>query len=216
MRSPHVALLVALTACGGEAGAPSPVTSSSSTASAAVAASAAPSAGAPFAELPGPGPASSSEPDEVRERAVLALLEGSGPAAAIPVQATDDGGPLDQGLRGRLTTTTRPRVGARHGPVTVGEGLPEGAVIRVIRGGFTRVRGCYERGLRAHPTLEGRAEVRFSIGATGAVVTPVVTGSLGDPEVLACVRGVVASLSFPPPDKAPVAVSLSYSFTPTP
>ena len=67
-----------------------------------------------------------------------------------------------------------------------------------IRQQSNRVRACYERSLQQNPGLTGRVAVRFVIQHDGRVTAANITEStLGDAEIEACVRDVVASITFP-------------------
>lgn len=162
-----------------------------------------------------PGPAPSTESEAMRERVVLGLLEGSAPIDEIPVEATDDGAPLDPTLRSRLSTTGAQRVPVRVGPVTTTDGLPKEVVARILRQSLGRVRACYEKGLTTNPNLIGRLDVRFTIGKTGSVYEPVVTGDLPEPATIACIRNVTAAMTFPAPEGTQaVTATTTYTFTP--
>ena len=164
-----------------------------------------------------PGPAPTTESEAMRERVVLGLLEGSAPIDEIPVEATDDGAPLDPTLRSRLSTTSAQRIPVRIGPVTTTDGLPKEVASRILRQSLGRVRACYEKGLTTNPNLIGKLDVRFTIGKTGSVYEPLVTGDLPDPATIACVRNVTASMTFPTPEGGQaVTATTTYTFMPFP
>jgi hypothetical protein len=95
--------------------------------------------------------------------------------------------------------------------------LPPDAIRRIIRQNFGRFRLCYETGLRANPTLEGRVTVRFVIGRDGSVSSVADGGSdLGDPAVVSCVVRAFYGLSFPQPEGGIVTVTYPLVFTPDP
>lgn len=210
-------LACVLAACGGDptttvptaASDPSPAASTSGAPASSV---------SDFPEAPRkatPGPAPTTESEAMRERVVLGLLEGGLPIDEIPVEATDDGAPLDPTLRSRLSTTSAQRAPVRIGPVTTSDGLPKEVVARILRQGLGRVRACYEKGLTTNPNLIGTLDVRFTIGKTGSVYEPKVTGDLPEPGTVACVRNVVAAMTFPAPEAATsVTASTTFTFTP--
>ncbi len=162
----------------------------------------------------GPGPAPTSESQAMRERVVLGLLEGGGPIDEMPVEATDDGAPLDPGLRNRLAPAGL-STSVRVASITASAGLPVEVIGRIVRQSVGRVRQCHERGLLKNPNLIGRVDVTFSIGKTGSVYEARASGDLPDPAVVQCVQTVVASLTFPQPEAgAPVRVSAGFALTP--
>ncbi len=122
------------------------------------------------------------------------------------------------GGRGWLTGTHHsvgPTV-CRCGVTTLVSGrLPPEIVQRVVRQNFGRFRLCYENGLRANPTLEGRITVRFVIGRDGAVASVENAGSdLPDPTIASCVIRAFYGISFPQPDGGVVMVTYPIVFSP--
>ena len=94
--------------------------------------------------------------------------------------------------------------------------LPAEIVQRVVRQNFGRFRLCYENGLRANPTLEGRITVRFVIGRDGAVSSVENAGSdLPDPTIAGCVIRSFYGISFPQPEGGVVFVTYPIVFSPS-
>jgi hypothetical protein len=106
--------------------------------------------------------------------------------------------------------------GGAAAPPRVSIGEPSGqsqaldpAIIRrSIRRNLSKIQYCYEKELLVTPGLEGRVDVRFSVGADGRVTQS--TGS-GMPPVDACVAGVIATIEFPRPTGGSVVI-VSYPF----
>ena len=94
--------------------------------------------------------------------------------------------------------------------------LPPEVVQRIIRLSFERLRGCYERGRRANPTLAGRIETAFVIDSSGHVVDSHDSAgtNLPDPKVVACVAHELSKLSYPAPEGASVTVTCPLLFGP--
>jgi hypothetical protein len=93
--------------------------------------------------------------------------------------------------------------------------LPPQAIQRIVRQNFGRFRQCYEQGLSANPTLEGRVTVRFLIDRAGAVATASNGGSsLPNSEVVSCVVRAFYGLSFPRPENGTVKVAYPIMFSP--
>lgn len=85
-------------------------------------------------------------------------------------------------------------------PVVVGEGLASDAIQGVVQRELRTINGCYERWLMRVPALEGRAVLRFVIGARGRVDAASVEESpRGLERVAACTAFVLRGLTFPEP-----------------
>jgi hypothetical protein len=105
--------------------------------------------------------------------------------------------------------------GIREGGTSVHGRLPPEAIQRIVRQNFGRFRLCYENGLRANPSLEGRVTVRFLIDRGGAVATMTDGGSsLPDAVAVACVVRAFGDLSFPQPEGGTVTVDYPIVFSP--
>jgi hypothetical protein len=98
---------------------------------------------------------------------------------------------------------------------TVNGRLAPEVIQRVVRQNFGRFRFCYESGLRANPSLEGRVVVKFVIDRSGAVsLSASAGGDLPDASVTACVVRAFTDLSFPTPEAGMVTVVYPIVFTP--
>lgn len=105
----------------------------------------------------------------------------------------------------------------REGAVQVTGRLPPEVVQRIVRQNFGRFRLCYERGLKANPSLAGRVSVRFVIDATGAVASASDAGStLPSPDTVGCVVRSFGQLSFPQPESGAVTVVYPMELAPRP
>ncbi len=89
--------------------------------------------------------------------------------------------------------------------------LDKSIIRRVIRTHLNEVRFCYEKELMKAAALSGRITTRFTIGATGAVVSSGIEAStLGNPAVEACVAAAVRRWDFPRPEGGVVVVSYPF------
>jgi TonB family protein len=113
---------------------------------------------------------------------------------------------------------------ARHKPITpdvvVGVSTVRGSldkeiIRRIVRRNINQVRYCYQQGLTARPSLEGRAVVQFTIAPTGQVLASVLQSStLNAVAVESCVVDAVKRWEFPKPDGGGlVIVSYPFQFT---
>lgn len=95
----------------------------------------------------------------------------------------------------------------------IGGRMPKEAIQRIVRAAFGRMRGCYEAGLKRQPTLVGRVEVRFVIGAEGQVLAAVDTvREMSDDEARDCVVRIFSGLRFPAPEGGIVTVTYPIQF----
>jgi hypothetical protein len=85
--------------------------------------------------------------------------------------------------------------------------MPPEVIQRIVHDNFGRFRSCYEAGLRANPSLEGRVVTRFAIDRQGVVTMAQDGGSsLPNASVVACVVRSFYSLTFPEHDGGIVTV----------
>lgn len=110
----------------------------------------------------------------------------------------------------------RPRFeGPRYGRVETSGHLPAEVIQRIVRQNDGRYRFCYENGLKANPTLQGRVTVKFLIDRHGAVALAADAGSdIPDEAVRRCVVSSFTTLSFPAPDSGVVTVVYPLVFSP--
>jgi TonB family protein len=98
-------------------------------------------------------------------------------------------------------------------PVIEGGHADVESIAREIRARRKAIAACYERALKARPTLAGKLVVRFAITAAGTVsAVDIDDDTLGAPEVGACVRAIVQRWRFAPPAEAPVELSFPFVF----
>lgn len=120
--------------------------------------------------------------------------------------------PCGQNLRPHVPRGPRLR---EAGKTEVNGRLPPEVIQRVVRQNFGRFRSCYESGLRANPSLEGRVVTRFVIDRSGAVTHAADGGSdLPDKAVVGCVTRAFHALSFPEVQGGVVRIVYPLMFTP--
>ncbi|MGE0764271.1 MAG: AgmX/PglI C-terminal domain-containing protein [Bdellovibrionales bacterium] len=103
-------------------------------------------------------------------------------------------------------------VGVLEEETEVEGGLDKDIIARYIKSQLGQIRYCYERQLSANPDLYGKVMVKFTIGATGGVVTQNIgTTSLNNAMVEGCILRRVAGWQFPTP-KGGTQVIVSYPF----
>jgi len=87
--------------------------------------------------------------------------------------------------------------------------LDKAIIRRVIARGRSQIKYCYEKQLVVDPSLTGTVTVKFTIDASGQVVSATAQGMHGG--VAACVANVMRSMRFPQPQGG-VIVQVTYPF----
>ncbi len=142
------------------------------------------------------------------------------PAAQV---AAADAGAL--GLAGLNTNSSPPTGGAREvAPgvrVTLGAGEAEGdasfgdvdAVARVVRTSLASMRVCYAMARNRTPGLQGRGELRLTVGPDGTATEARFSG-LGDDGLKACIEERTRRFRFAPHAGEPLRCSFPLTFEP--
>ncbi len=149
-----------------------------------------------------------------RRIAALDLLDGQLGAAALALEATDDGGPIDLGLGDELNPRGGPGRVQLDGVSISGPLVPE-TVTRAVEAYADRVRGCYDRGRAANASLAGHVGVRFVVNVSGELVTLSDGGSdMPDARVGTCVLEAYRSLKLRGPEQGICTVSFRWRLEP--
>lgn len=115
---------------------------------------------------------------------------------------------------------TRPRTRGKHRKHVASSwecsgDVPRPAIREVMRRSQPTIRKCYERQLRTDNTLQGSVNLEVRIGKQGGVDGARVHGSLQNPNVRSCLRGLAREWSFPAPKGGECAVfTAPYNFQP--
>lgn len=136
---------------------------------------------------------------------------GSGEAASIGGLATAGGGKV--GLEGKKES----RVAAvkTEAPEVDGS-LDSSAIAEVVRKRIRSIQDCYERELKRDSSLQGKIEIEFTIGASGAVDDVRVSNNrMGSEAVADCIASRIKRWRFPQPDGGSVTVNYPFIFTPS-
>jgi TonB family protein len=97
-----------------------------------------------------------------------------------------------------------PEVGPEYDPALIR---------RVVHAHRAEVRFCYERSLLAHPQLDGRLMMQFTVATSGRVTASAVTSStVGDPAVGACVAQAIGRWTFPAPRGGSILIRYPFVF----
>ena len=133
---------------------------------------------------------------------------GSGKAASIGGLATAGGGKVGLGGKAEAKVGT-----VAAGDAEVDGSLDPGAIGKVIQSRMRMVQDCYERELKRDPSLQGKVEVEFTIGADGRVESARVSSNkMGSDAVGECICSRIRSWRFPKPDGGSVTVNFPFIF----
>jgi serpin B len=117
------------------------------------------------------------------------------------------------GAMGAATAQERATGIVRMGE-TVLEGIEDGwPVVKEIDRRLSAIKGCYDRALKRNPYLRGIVGVRWTINPAGDVAAAEIEeDSLGDKEVVSCVKRLVRHWRFPAPATGSVDVLCPFIF----
>ena len=187
---------------------------------------AAPPSPAPPPPPPPPPPAASApaESAPVRKRAPVASPRlsrsepESEPFSDLPDSSASGIGGGGRGAPRSRTPTKKSSSSAsgtvRLRTVLVSDSLVKSAVESTLRRYLSRLKYCYERGLRAQPTMTGTAKIRLNVSSSGEVDRLVISPDSGLTEsVESCVTSHLRRMSLPD-SEADYTVTFKITFTP--
>lgn len=94
---------------------------------------------------------------------------------------------------------------------TKGDGLSKNEVRNVVSASMGQVRACYERALKASPSLGGRIVVDWQVTPAGSVATAAIRADdIGDSSLQSCIINTVKGWAFP---TATAVTPVSFPFT---
>jgi TonB family protein len=170
-----------------------------------------------LAQAAGVGVASSSTGGTLRDRSGGGTVGGSGDLSGLrhaggDTGAREEGGAIQEAApRGRFRTDTGDIEEDGSGD------FDQQVVVRMITTRRSAIQACYERELRAAPTLSGRISVQMTIQESGSVSGVHVTDNTmaGGDAVGACVVRVIQGFRFNPgPDGGSVSFTFPFVFEP--
>ncbi|MBN2575129.1 MAG: AgmX/PglI C-terminal domain-containing protein [Deltaproteobacteria bacterium] len=144
-------------------------------------------------------------------RGVKTGTGGSGKVANI--SGLRGAGAIARGDTGAGSTEKRVTgVVKSQAPAVDGE-LDPSLVSKEVRTRIGAIKACYERALKRNPNLSGKIKVRWTITAAGTVsVVEIDEDTMGDAEVVACIKGLVRRWRFPAPSGGSVEVVYPFVF----
>lgn len=144
-------------------------------------------------------------------RGVKSGTGGSGKVANI--SGLRGAGKIAGGSTGAGSTEKRVTgVVKSQAPAVDGE-LDPSLVSKEVRARIGAIKACYERSLKRNPNLSGKIKVRWTITAAGTVSSVEIDeDSMGDSEVVSCIKGLVSRWRFPAPSGGSVDVVYPFVF----
>lgn len=99
------------------------------------------------------------------------------------------------------------------GPDVLGK-LDRNAIVSKVKTYIGGIRSCYENELRLNPLLQGKVNIRFTIGVDGRVsAVEIINSTLGSPEAENCITRRIRRWEFPAPEEGEVVVTYPFVFT---
>ena len=93
--------------------------------------------------------------------------------------------------------------------------LDNNKISETVKRRMGAVKSCYERELKANPTLQGKVVMQFTIEESGRVATvDVKQDTMGDPAVGQCMKNAIEKWRFDRPEGGSVTVSFPFIFAP--
>jgi hypothetical protein len=125
------------------------------------------------------------------------------PSPEPPATAPTEAKPVEPGI-------------APTGAPTRGK-LPKAVVDEKLKSAAPAIQACYERGLKAKPTLRGNVDIAFVVAPDGKVAHASAAGgdgALDDATTVDCILGEIRKLTFPEPSGGRVFLNYPLHFEP--
>jgi hypothetical protein len=148
----------------------------------------------------------------------LAVARDAGPPIAtnpsvgavieLPPEIPDAGPPPD------VNTAPRIRYVTRYVSECSGTLSDPGGVQRTAQNNYGAMRACYERELRANPTLRGGLIAQLKINTTGHLDGVQVSTGMSSRPLVNCVKAALMRVTFPPSRGGCALAEVRFNFTP--
>ena len=136
---------------------------------------------------------------------------GSGEGVGIGDLATEGGGSVETGKKTEVAVKGS---ASAQAPEVDGE-LSSAQISSVMKRQLSALRDCYERALKRDRTLKGKIVIRFEIAEDGRTTNIEFDDSMGNKDVLTCIKGRAKYWRFPKPEGGSVFVAYPIVFTPS-
>jgi TonB family protein len=144
-------------------------------------------------------------------RGVKSGTGGSGKVANI--SGLRGAGSIAGGDTGAGATEKRVKGVVKSEAPNVDGELDPSVVSKEVRTRLGAIKACYERSLKRNPNLSGKVKLRWTITAAGTVSgVEIEEDSMGDSDVVSCIRNLVSRWRFPAPSGGSVDVVYPFVF----
>lgn len=169
-----------------------------------------------LAQAQGVGVASTGTGGTLRDRSGGGTVGGSGDLGGLRRAGGDTGERAEGGTVTEAAPRGRFRAEEGDEEASSSGDFDQQAVVRMINTRRSAIQACYERELRATPTLAGRVAVQMTIQESGSVSGVHVTANTtGNDAVGSCVSRVIQGFRFNPgPDGGSVTYTFPFVFEP--
>ena len=157
------------------------------------------------AALPPPPPPVAMVPDAGPP---IVTNSNVGVAIELPPEVPDAGPPPD------VSTAPRIRYVTRYVSECSGTLSDPGAVQRTAQQNYGALRACYERELRANPTLRGGLTAQLKINTGGHLDGVQVSTGMSSRPLVTCVKNALMRVAFPPSRGGCALAEVRFNFTP--
>lgn len=131
-----------------------------------------------------------------------------GAVIELPPEEPDAGPPPD------VSTAPRIRYVTRYVAECSGTLSDPGAVQRTAQNNYGALRACYERELRANPTLRGGLTAQLKINTSGHLDGVQVSTAMSSRPLVTCVKNALMRVTFPPSRGGCALAEVRFNFTP--
>lgn len=131
-----------------------------------------------------------------------------GAVIELPPEVPDAGPPPD------VSTAPRIRYVTRYVNECTGTLSDPGGVQRTAQSNYGALRACYERELRANPTLRGGLTAQLKINTTGHLDRVSVSTGMSSQPLVTCVKNALMRVVFPPSRGGCALAEVRFNFTP--
>jgi hypothetical protein len=126
----------------------------------------------------------------------------------LPPEVPDAGPPPD------VSNAPRIRYVTRYVSECSGTLSDPGGVQRTAQSNYGAMRACYERELRANPTLRGGLTAQLKINTSGHLDAVQVSTGMSSRPLVNCVKAALMRVSFPPSRGGCALAEVRFNFTP--
>lgn len=155
-----------------------------------------------------PPPPPPARPAVVDAGPPVATNSTVGVAIELPPETPDAGPPPD------VSTAPRIRYVTRYVSECSGTLTDPGGVQRTAQNNYGAMRACYERELRANPTLRGGLTAQIKINTSGHLDGVQVATGMSSRPLVNCVKAALMRISFPPSRGGCAIAEVRFNFTP--